>query len=403
MTDTSPQRVSGKTIPRRAVTVLREDGMREFVRKSLNFALTRSVRAVVSTDDDGVRDRAITRTQVEPAESVTVRYSGRSRSDVPALIREREGEIGASPRDVLEFADAKVIGETALTKVGRTYFYPTSVGNLRPNFPVSRRALSTIASPTPPPDRRLEFGYFFGAERNGFAHWFYEQLPKLRWYENYCARIERKPELIVQEGLSDWQIRSLELVGYPPGSYVRFREGETLGVDRLAIPPHPRRTRAGEFQVCPSAVRWIGETIRSNVPQSDRDFPDRVYVSRADAERRRVVNEGTAVSRLEEHGFEWFEPSRLPFDDQVRLFKSADLIVGPHGAGLTSMIYADDAHVLELLTEEAGEHFFMLANECGHSYEFVRCDPIIDGERKPRHRDMRVDLEALEDRIVDLL
>lgn len=69
-------------------------------------------------------------------------------------------------------------------------------------------------------------------------------------------------------------------------------------------------------------------------------------------------------------GFESFEPWRLSFDDQVRLFANADVVVGLHDAGLTDMIYGENVNILELITEESNEHFFMLVNMCGYSYEF---------------------------------
>ena len=126
-------------------------------------------------------------------------------------------------------------------------------------------------------------------------------------------------------------------------------------------------------------------------------------MSRADADRRQVINENEVISLLKQYGFESFEPGRLSLDDQVRLFANADVIVGPHGAGLTNMIYGENVKILELMTEESGEHFFVLANECDHFYEFLLCEPANDESIKPRCRDMSVDLHSLEDRLNFLL
>jgi len=171
----------------------------------------------------------------------------------------------------------------------------------------------------------------------------------------------------------------------------------------LAIPPHPHRTRGGEFRVCPSAIRWVRDKILANISPSLDKSPDRLYVSRADADRRQVVNENKVVSLLEKYGFESIEPGQYSFDNQVQLFAEADMIVGPHGAGLSNMIYSEDAKILELMTKESGEHYFVLANECGHSYDLLQCEPKSVAEIHPRYRDMYVDMHSLENKLKCLL
>jgi capsular polysaccharide biosynthesis protein len=109
------------------------------------------------------------------------------------------------------------------------------------------------------------------------------------------------------------------------------------------------------------------------------------------------------MQTLEDIGFEGFCLSHLPFEEQVRLFADADIVVGPHGAGLTNIIYGTDVDVVELMTRQgAAEHFFVLANELGHSYEFVLCDPIEDDGIPPRHRDMVADPNRVRKAITDL-
>lgn len=68
---------------------------------------------------------------------------------------------------------------------------------------------------------------------------------------------------------------------------------------------------------------------------------------RSDADR--VVFE---MNPLEKLNFVKYVLSELSFRDQVRLFANADIIVDPHGTGLTNLIYSTDVNVVELLTSE---------------------------------------------------
>ena len=55
---------------------------------------------------------------------------------------------------------------------------------------------------------------------------------------------------------------------------------------------------------------------------------------------------------------------------QIDLFSSAKIILGPHGAGLTNMIWAQNGtSVIEFaLKPHANRNFGMLAMMCGHDY-----------------------------------
>ena len=101
----------------------------------------------------------------------------------------------------------------------------------------------------------------------------------------------------------------------------------------------------------------------------------RIYISREDAESRRVSNESELFWRIERSGFEKCIPSERTIEEQARSFSNAELIVGPHGAGLANMVYADRATVIELYGADLvqGRFFLLLANELGHRYYNLEC------------------------------
>ena len=77
--------------------------------------------------------------------------------------------------------------------------------------------------------------------------------------------------------------------------------------------------------------------------------PKRVYITRRLAAKRRLVNENQIESLLHDHGFIIAELETLSIAEQVRLFAQAEIVVGPHGAGLTNMVWAPrDCKVMEI-------------------------------------------------------
>ena len=77
----------------------------------------------------------------------------------------------------------------------------------------------------------------------------------------------------------------------------------------------------------------------------------RLYITRRTA-RRRVINESELEPILARYGFEVVEAENLSLAEQIQLFSQAEAIAGPHGAGLTNIVFAPPGcKVFELFAE----------------------------------------------------
>jgi len=92
----------------------------------------------------------------------------------------------------------------------------------------------------------------------------------------------------------------------------------------------------------------------------------RVYISRADAEQRRVVNEEQISVALKARGFEIVELSKLSIARQIGLFRDAEVIVAPHGMGLTHLAVADRLRgLVELFPPSTGSDAYAFIAKAG--------------------------------------
>ena len=343
--------------------------------------------------------------------SFELRYDGRFPDELPRQLAAAEGRILGAEGSLYAFRDAEVVGRRPVVGVDGRFFPPSWLGvdtaffihqekYLKRNLPLSH----ALRRRTPGwrPRRVVDTGFLLLGERSlEFPAWHHEVLPKLRWLEEYEALTGESPQLIVSADLSPVHEASLRLMGYDPDECVDPAAGP-IHVRKLLVPPHPRRAKGTHLHT--TALDWVAGRIRSNVGV-DGDGPDRVYVSRRDADRRRVVNDDEVVRALREEGFEWREPGRLGYEEEIRLFAGADVVVGAHGMGLASVFHADDAALLELFPERgATEHYFLTARERGFDYEFLTCEPVLDGRNvRPRDRDVVVDVDELRSRVAGLL
>ncbi len=140
---------------------------------------------------------------------------------------------------------------------------------------------------------------------------------------------------------------SLEHFGLPARLVRRaVYDDETLEVERLILPWSVH----GEFNYHPCTGGFF-DTVSRHVDGGDA-WPRLVYVDRRGTPARRLLNEDDLVKRLEKIGFAAIRLEKLGFDDQVRLFRGADIIVAPHGAGTTNIGYCrPGTAILEIFTD----------------------------------------------------
>lgn len=113
--------------------------------------------------------------------------------------------------------------------------------------------------------------------------------------------------------------------------------GELVEVDDLVLVPN-----IGEFGRAPRPEQF--DVFKAMMPDGHGTKPwRRLYVSRLHAHHRRLVNEPEVIDLLRVAGYEILDCETMPLAEQVQRFAEASHIVGPHGAGLTNVVYASSS------------------------------------------------------------
>ncbi|WP_338007703.1 glycosyltransferase family 61 protein [Natronoglomus mannanivorans] len=215
-----------------------------------------------------------------------------------------------------------------------------------------------------------------------YFHWTVEGLLKLHWLERYVKQTNTTPTILVPENLSSWMRESLTLLGYDSEDCLAVGTARTQ-VNRLLVPSQP--------EPIIEHTRWLRNQMLDAVDSPRKGA--RIYISRRNATKRQVVNEESVSNALQRLGFETYALEELSVEEQVELFSDAEVVVGPHGAGLANLVYADDPLVVELFGRKRLNTYHRLATALGFEYEPVYCDS--------RGTDLVVDSEELTERLSD--
>ncbi len=120
-------------------------------------------------------------------------------------------------------------------------------------------------------------------------------------------------------------------------------------------------------------IRKVAEHLRIE-PAAEAEH---IYISRKDAGRRRLANEGEVWPILEQRGFRFVTMSEHPIETQIALVRGAKRIIAPHGMGLTQIsLHLGRPAVLELFNADiATDAFAFMARAMGFGYDFIAGTP----------------------------
>jgi hypothetical protein len=245
-----------------------------------------------------------------------------------------------------------------------------------------------------PPARRLRgmHASLISQWGSNYAHWLLEVLPRLALLEEAGFADAR---LIVYPRLGTFQRDSLELLGVRDERLTPFRDAH-VQADVLVWSQAPDHTGNPSSWTC----RWLRDRFVT-VAGRRAGVGRRLYVSRRGmsraTRRRSVANEDEVIALLEPWDFEVIQPEQLSFREQVSTFAEAEAVVAPHGAALTSLVFAQPIPVLELFDRSyVNPIFYSLASAVGHDYWYLVGDRV-------GHADMNVPLDALRETLDRML
>ena len=185
-------------------------------------------------------------------------------------------------------------------------------------------------------------------------HWLFNAMvPLLAYLES--GQCDTSLGLIVNAGESEIQRRSIDYLKerYGLSAVAPVAQNEAVRVPHLkAVIPVPHIPRALQS---PLGLGRLGDFGGFIAGQGSEDGAKRIYVSRNDARLRRVLNEKSFMPKLESLGFQCAILAEMPIARQVALFRQAEIVVAPHGAGLAHIAWCKPGtKIIEFFPSPAG-------------------------------------------------
>lgn len=222
---------------------------------------------------------------------------------------------------------------------------------------------------------------------HNYFHWLMDSLPRLALLR------DEKVDAFFLNTENAFQREAYKLLGIPESKIVTAGGKHHWYADELVAPTLPN----APLHTPPWAVdflRSMRDRALGTLPQAGR----KLYLSRADADNRKVANEDELVAALAARGFTKVTLQGMPFIEQMRLFASASEVVAIHGAGMCNLAFSPPGvKVVELAPTQWIESCFrIVCASSGHRHAMVVSPAPQNGHRLDQVVDPRHVLHALD-------
>jgi len=218
------------------------------------------------------------------------------------------------------------------------------------------------------------------------SHWLTSHLPKLILLKE---RGELENVVLPPPSLRTSVIdSSLEMLGMNPDDFCTLDYTRPLRVKKLTV------LETDRFR--PELLQSVREAFSESITG---DPHRRIYISRAKAARRKLLNEDDIWPLLKSMGFEKVFMEELSFSKQVELMQQSAVVVAPHGAAITNVLFCQPGtHVVEIADLSfPNPNFYALASAMGHHYWILDAEGV--GNVHPLEKDLRIDPAVVEETV----
>lgn len=274
-------------------------------------------------------------------------------------------------------SDHLVIREIKNCVVTRSLFVMTAKGISRSclyeNLPLSMEikmnvvgALSVLKNELHVFKSDRKHFFLFSPWSKGYYHWLTEVAIKpLLFREELLDGI-----ILLPENTQNFVTDFFDLFGFNNLKTLK----DNVFFKKLSVVTNPRTNHYNKEHIF-----LLRDQVLSKVEKEKT--PRKLYVSRKNAKKRKVVNEDELSDGLKQLGFECVDLENTPFTEQVKLFGNCETLVSIHGAALTNSIFMPaGSSVIELYPdivkrkEDLSACYYRLSKVLGNDHRYLFCE-----------------------------
>ena len=199
-----------------------------------------------------------------------------------------------------------------------------------------------------------------------YFHWFFDVIPRLYLIEQMNLKVDK---YIINYSNKLYQNQTLKILGIDQEKIIPSSDNLYLEASILMV---PSLVNNASGNMPDWACEYLRQKFLPEIKTHDKLF-ERIYISRQKANKRKIINEEIIFNFLSKCGFRKVFLEDIEFKRQIEIFQSAKIIIAPHGAGLTNLVFCQPKTiVIEIFFPKyINTCYFALSNQINLDYYYL--------------------------------
>ena len=168
-----------------------------------------------------------------------------------------------------------------------------------------------------------------------YYHWMFETISRIDFLYKAGFSLDTLDKIVVIDRRFSYQKETLKTLGIPDDKIIESRNYPHIHAKKLVIPSIDQN----KSMISPWACDFLRKQFLQKTHFPMKEKREIIYISRKSASLRRVINEQDVIQFLEKFGFKSICLETLSVAEQAVTFAAAKVIIAPHGAGLTNLVF----------------------------------------------------------------
>jgi capsular polysaccharide biosynthesis protein len=217
-----------------------------------------------------------------------------------------------------------------------------------------------------------------GAGNTNYWHWLFDVLPRIGLF-NKVYSLNEIDYFLVPDIVKKFQYETLNSLEIPTNKILSSKKYRHIKAQELIVTDHPVVTTGNATKDILNIPIWITKWLQEKFIIKDKKIKTKIYIDRTDdklkgIQLRSIKNENEIKKYLSSKNFIILKPHEISFFDQVNYFRSADCVVGLHGAAFANITFCrTGTKIIELKGLHAGAAIENLARKNNLNYYSIAC------------------------------
>ena len=234
-----------------------------------------------------------------------------------------------------------------------------------------------------------------GGSGNNYFHFLFDIIIKIELCRNIIPL--EKIDYFYMYGKEKWQLDILKVLDINEDKLIDSYKFRHIKGSNIIALEHPWYNKGLFQEGVNNLPNWIILFLRDRFINNAKKFnnSEYIYIDRSDSvfNRCKLINNDEIIHILAKNGFKSYKVSELNFYEQIYLFNKAKVIIGPHGAAFSNLIFSNKN--LKLFEIIPSDHLSLkcknFSNVLGFKYNRFMLDRVAN-----KNGDMILDKEKLE-------